>query len=509
MNQLQLKDDLRSFGDDLPERVFTRSGSSFDPRSPRWEWFDGPYLVQINFRRLPRDFKVLLVGLKRVLIHVAKGHSGSYVRTLSFAFRRFAFNVQRCPSGVISVESIISYQRAAPVQPRNAIGVISRLLRMWVDLGIPGVDPACIPYLDSLRVLNYKKGRAVLTRDPVKGPFSEEEYKSLYMSVNAAHGRGDIDLWILVLTRLLFACGGRVSQYISLKISDFDLAGQKISLPTAKTGLGHTRCAFIDFDLSAQTCMYLGQYIVLLKSEGHGSNSALFPWEHVRVRRSESRSSKKSSSMFFGHCSAGMLAERYVNAINGLALSTSRLNNESLPVTLRRFRYTFGTRLAEEGASKLIIANRLGHVDLQHVDCYISSSPRIVERLDHAIGELLSPLAKAFQGQLVENGAPGASAESSERQIIDFRVSTSPVGNCSQSASGCVFNKPVCCYTCIRFEPWLDAPHHEVRKRLMLDREKFGTDFRMAAVNDEAIKAIDEVIFLCEQVAKQRADRCG
>lgn len=509
MNQLQVKDDLSSFEDDLPERVFTRSGSGFDPRLPRWEWFDGPFLVQINFNRLPNDFKVLVVGLKRVLIHFSKGHSGYYVRTLSYAFRRFAFNVKRCPSGVISVEDIISYQRAAPVQPKNAIGVISRLLRMWVDLGIPGVDPACIPYLDSVRVLNYKKGRAVLTRDPVKGPFSEEEYKSLYSAVNAAHARGEIDLWVLVLTRLLFACGGRVSQYISLKICDFDLAGRKISLPTAKTGLGHTRHAFIDFDLSIQTCTHLVQYIELLKNEGYGSNSAMFPLGWVRAAKSESRSSKRSDQMYFGHCSPQLLASRYVDAINRLSLSSSRLDYEPLPITLRRFRYTFGTRLAEEGASKLVIANRLGHVDLQYVDCYISSSPRIVERLDHAIGELLSPLAKAFQGRLVENGSPRASAESVGRQIIDFRASTSPVGNCSQSASGCVFNKPVCCYTCIRFEPWLDAPHHEVRRRLLLDREKFGTDSRMAAINDEAIKAINEVIFLCEQVAKQRTGRCG
>lgn len=66
-----------------------------------------------------------------------------------------------------------------------------------------------------------------------------------------------------------------------------------------------------------------------------------------------------------------------------------RLNFEPLPVRPKRFRYTFGTRMAEEGASRAAIANRLGHMDLQHVDVYFSASPKIVESIDKTMGAML------------------------------------------------------------------------------------------------------------------------
>lgn len=101
------------------------------------------------------------------------------------------------------------------------------------------------------------------------------------------------------------------------------------------------------------------------------------------------------------------------------------------------------------------------------------------------MGALLAPLARAFKGQLVEGeehtthkGAPGS-------RIIDFRVSKDPVGSCGGKGSNCAFNKPVACYTCFRFEPWLDAPHGKVLERLQAEREKWSADDRMAAVNDE------------------------
>jgi hypothetical protein len=50
----------------------------------------------------------------------------------------------------------------------------------------------------------------------------------------------------------------------------------------------------------------------------------------------------------------------------------------------------------------------------------------------------------------------------------------------------------------------LDAPHGKVLERLQAEREKWSTDDRMAAVNDEPIRAVQEVIAICTQVWQQR-----
>jgi len=229
--------------------------------------------------------------------------------------------------------------------------------------------------------------------------------------------------------------------------------------------------------------------------------------EGAVMKKGRQKQSRPPEDLFFGHCTANELSRIFTSEIHKIAPPAERLDFDTLPVTPKRFRYTFGTRLAEEGASKAVIADRLGHVDLQHVDVYFEASPKIVDNIDKAIGAMLSPLARAFRGRLVENeehstqkGAPGS-------RIIDFRVSTTPLASCSGNGQGCEFNKPVACYTCFKFEPWLDAPHEKVLQRLEAEREKFIEDPRISRVNDDAIQAAREIIAECVAVRAQRAGR--
>lgn len=49
-------------------------------------------------------------------------------------------------------------------------------------------------------------------------------------------------------------------------------------------------------------------------------------------------------------------------------------------------------------------------------------------------------------------------------------------------------------------EPWLDALHGKVLPGLQVEREKWSTNDRMAAVNDEPIRAVQEVVVLYVQI---------
>lgn len=151
-----------------------------------------------------------------------------------------------------------------------------------------------------------------------------------------------------------------------------------------------------------------------------------------------------------------------------------------------------------------VIADRLGHVDLQNVNVYFEASPKIVENIDKAMDAHLAPLAHAFRGRLIgdeedstHKGAPGS-------RIIDFRVAKAPIGSCGAKGQGCSFNKPIACYTCFKFEPWLDAPHEKVLARLQSERDRWSRDERLAAVNDDAIRAVQEIMAECDQVRQQR-----
>ncbi|NMF88804.1 site-specific integrase [Aromatoleum petrolei] len=505
------KTELRSFSalvTTLPQRVFTRSGASFDPRGDVWEWADGPYDARLDFRRYSNGFEVFVPSLKQALIPYVKGHSSSHVSNLQKSFSHFVDIIQKCPDGPINAQHISNY--AARLSPHEVgrLGTLNGLLQKWVALGLPGVEPECATYLEERRKPGNKKGEAVRTRNPVAGPFSEGEYTALYSAVNAAYGRGELPLWTVLLTRLLLACGGRISQYASLKILDFDCATAVLSLPQAKTREEHMRSSFLQFDISPQTARLMSDYISGLRAEGYEQESAFFPSELVMPRRPRKQLRAKDD-LFYGHCIPSALSQCFKTQMADIAPPTPRLDFAPTPLTPKRFRYTFGTRLAEEGASKVLIANRLGHADLQNVEVYVANSPKIVENLDRTMGTLLAPLARAFKGQLVEGeesstqkGAPGS-------RIIDFRVSPAPIGSCAGKGGGCAFNKPVACYSCFRFEPWLDAPHEKVLQRLYAEREKWSADDRMASVNDEPIRAVQEVIALCAEIWQQRGTTGG
>lgn len=485
----------------LPAIAFTRSGIAFHPREDVWAWTDGPYHVHMDFSRLNSQLIFMLEQLKQTLLVFAKGSSGHHLVNLFRAFNHFgALREDPEPFVGFTPVEVSNYHARLEKHEEWRLSTLNVLLQKWNALRLPGVDDECAQYLREKRKCGNEKGEAVRTRDPVEGPFSEQEYTALYKAVDAAYGMQKIPMWVAVLTRLLFACGGRISQYASLKVMDLreQNGSYVLLLPQVKTREEHSRKTLKEFDLSPQTGRLLQQSLF-----GRDGNEAMFPESLVLVRASQSID-RSPDDLFWGHCTGAQLSRMYQQAIEEIAPPTPRLDFEPLPIATKRFRYTFGTRLAEEGASKAVIADRLGHVDLQNVDVYFEASPTIVENIDRALDAQLAPLAQAFRGRLVNGeqdsthkGAPGS-------RIIDFRAAKSPVGSCGGKGNGCAFNKPVACYTCFKFEPWVDAPHEKVLQRLLAERESCRDDPRLARINDDAILAVREVIAECAQAKEQR-----
>ncbi|MDO8074758.1 site-specific integrase [Janthinobacterium sp. SUN176] len=490
----------------LPDLAFTLSGVGFRPNDDVWLWLDGPFKVKLDFCRFDLPTTIPVFSLKYTLYVFAKTNAPSYVCNLFAAFVHFL--AQRGGTAAltsITAMEVSNYFARLGEHEKWRIGTLNVLLQKWQALGLVGVDSECTQYLRERRKPGNTKGAAVRQRDPFAGPFCEEEYTALYKAVDTAYGTGDIPRWAAVLVRLLFACGGRISQYASLKGSDFNVKESTfvLNLPQAKTGSVHGRVSFIEFFLSPQTGRLVLEHIDSHRAQGLGDEAPLFLESEVMARGPREQLRAKED-LFFGHCTQLVLSKALTSVVSAIAPPTSRLDFAPIPVNAKRFRSTFGTRLAEEGASRAQIAERLGHADLQNVDVYFEGSPTIIENIDNALSHQLAPLARAFKGRVVEDEEHSTHKGASGSRIIDFRISAKPLASCAGKGKECFFDKPVACYTCFRFEPWLDGPHEQVLERLQKEREKWIADERIAAINDDAIVAIREVMAECDQINAQQ-----
>jgi integrase len=479
----------------LTVQILTYGGTLINTRAQVWEWTEGVHRRHLDFR--PSHLKVFETCLKLALVPFVVGRSGAHVQNVFQAFSDMTLLDHKRYGPVVTAQRVSNWAAALGESGRWRLGTVNGLLQKWVALRLPGVEPSCADYLRRRRTPGNVKGRAVETRDPVDGPFSEEEFVSLNASVNAAYGRAQLPMWVLILFRLLTACGGRISQYASLKIGDFNEQTRVLQLPKAKTGEAHQRLSFIECDIAPQTSQLLSEYIRTLRDGRFDNDDPLLPQTLIKSL-SPDLDDRKLGDLFHGHCLAIKLSLAFSSQMAEISPATERLDFSPIPITPRRFRYTFGTRLVEEGASKAVVADRLGHSDLQNVGVYFAASPRIIERINAAIGTMLAPVAQAFLGKLVRgseqstlNGQPGS-------VIMDFRVSSKSLGACEGGCKSCGFLKPDGCYTCFRFEPWADAPHESVLERLTLERAQVS-DPRIAQVKDLTIKAVKEVIALCDE----------
>jgi integrase len=484
----------------LPLQILTYGGTLIDTRSQVWAWTEGVHHRHLDFGL--SHLSGFETCLKLALLPFIMGRSSAHVQNLFQTFSEMtAFQHERY-GPLVTTQRVSDWAASLAESSRWRLGTVNGLLQKWVVLRLPGVEPSCADYLNRRRIPGNVKGKAVETRDPVEGPFTEQEFVSLNAAANAAYGRAELPMWTLVLFRLLSACGARISQYASLKIRDFDAESRVLQLPRAKTGNSHQRVSFLECDISPQTSQLLSEYIRTLRIAGFESDDALFP--QSLINPVADLNSRSIGDLFQGHCLAPSLSKAFSRRMSDFAPATERLDYAPLPVTAKRFRYTFGTRLVEEGASKAVVADRLAHADLQNVGVYFSASPKIIERINTAIGAMLAPVAQAFQGKLVRGKAESTLKGQPDSVIIDFRVSTKSLGACEGGCKGCGFLKPDGCYTCFRFEPWADAPHENVLERLKLERQQIS-DARIAAVKDLTIKAVEEVIALCNEFSRNNS----
>lgn len=364
-------------------------------------------------------------------------------------------------------------------------------------------DQFC-PDVDSkIRKMNIggnAKGRAVRSRDPNKGPLTAEEVANIMSALRAGRAAGTIPIEEQAALVLCLATGSNPGQYVSMREEDLQPVkadGQTVSyilhVPRHKKGHEHLRADFRARKLNT----YMGGIIEDLCSSNRAN-----PHSGDNVSRPLFRKEKSSDSRgnvteeWLHHCTSPDFTNLLQRAIERLGVKSR--NGEPLRVTTRRFRYTFASRMVNNGASKAALADALDHSDLQHVGVYWEIHSDIVDHLDRALSLALAPRAQAFAGIVKSEAEAVRGGEKGSRRYLTDAGSRrfEPIGTCG-SHSFCNITAPYACYTCVKFQAWMDGPHEDVLSQLLTAREqrsRQNLDAKIVGIEDQLIMAVAGVI---------------
>lgn len=496
----------------VPQEIRTRCGYTLNTGSLQWIAHSAHRSFYMNFESLisittPPFFE----ALQLTLCWYAENMSISRACGLFYEFKRLIRHVATVLGhevGLIRAVDILNYKASLTRESLPALASVRTGLAKWHALGYEGVADDAVKLLRSLRISGGEKGKAVRSRDPHIGPYTNLEFESLIDGLNEGYENGVLrrDEYLLIWFFMLF--GARPAQFALMKVCDLVRGKMRdgsheyvIKIPAVKTRAASARATFLNRPLKGPLAAILEKHIAEVQTALDGrladvSKAPLF-------FRLEGAAERQEGFQF--HCTAPEIGRRVLKAVELLEVRSER-TGELLHGSPIRFRRTLGTRMAAEGHGELVIAQALGHSDTQHVMVYVQTTPEVTERIDRAVAMQLAPLANAFKGTIVADESEAVRGSDPASRIVDGRFDETfkPMGNCGRNAI-CEFAAPLACYTCKSFQPWLKGPHEKVLNFLIEERNRLlaSSDAQIATINDRTILAVAEVVQLC---ARMEAD---
>jgi integrase len=504
------KEFLSKINLDLPDSSFTKSGVSFNPQDNRWIFIDGATRIKCDFDTFPKASYPLLHGLKLALIWRFRNlAAGTAMHEFHLTLRLVKFiinnridstnkNDDNQSISQITAQDILNF-RAVSRSNESALGKLRKLLIEWHKTGAQGIEDNAIKVLMKLSIRNNPVGISVKTYSPKNGPFTDLEYDAIQTSILNGFREGLVSEREHLLTSLFFAVGSRPISIAALKLCDLvtpseneEIADYIIRLPIAKQRNKLARDELMNLLLPRTIGEVL--HIWVLSIHNKFSEVLSDPWQAPMFPDLNQESTTYPKGFEY-HSVTQDVSREIFNLFYRLKVKSERLAGP-MNITPIRFRRTYGTRLAEEGASSYEIARLMGHKDIRSCEPYIELSSKMSDNIDKALAFAMAPIAQAFSGRNIDSESVATRPNASSR-IIDFRIDQSGagLGNCGQT-SYCTFSKPIGCYGCSSFEPWLDGPHEAAFDYMLQKRDELvrTTDARIAKINDRSILGCAQVI---------------
>ena len=478
-----------------------------------------------------------------------------------FAHVLLHYHRSMCGSGLVRRWEAVDFRNyraklVAEFAHEDYLIKLRSFLKHWKALRHPGVSETAWAAIREMRLKGAPTGRAVRTLDTGKGPLSPEETQRLTLDVYRAAEEGRVGVEDLSLTSFHIISGRRTCQSAALKCKDVDGSrkadpdsGQAegaqlllLHVPRAKQK-GHrfrqTRRSMhllkVHFALfEAQKSLVHEQMRQLLRSLGfelqerdlkHLLNELpLYPhWDSVRLTL-QSAAEQREQSYAIALRTLTVHAEGEHWHLNSQQV-TKRLqkvckvsgaqSDAGQPLVLggTRLRYTKGTDLARQGVGLPALAWLLDHSNLDSAAIYIDNLPEHAARLDEALSKssVLSRVASMFRGELVDSEATAIGGDDPLRSRIHYKgEAAATCGNLKQCGMG--DGIPLACYTCDRFQPWVDGPHeallNDLEEERMRNAEALGDRHAVTLRRDNTIAAVKIVVQRCaarkRELAAQR-----
>jgi integrase len=524
-----LAKDIRKSGPYLTQEGLrtTKLGYQYDLSSDVWE-VDAEYFI--SFQSEAWNIFKNKTSFKRCLAGYLETHSVSYAVNIHSFFSRYLED-QKVES--ISIKTLASWRKVLGQKREYQLGAIRGFIYQWEQLGLPGVGSNVASWLEEQIITGNEKGRAVRQWCPYSGPYSKTELGSILEWTTDAFRDGFIDYEVHALIYLLATTGQRGIQLQKLRAKDLIASSTKkenqkeenfvLNIPMAKERLAAsfrgefiakpvTRAIYlVAANLRDQTRRRISGMLGKELSDEEASELPLFPsWIRIkRFLRKEGKSKKKflrehADRPNTFHVTRYELRKLLTYEFNRTCPLVCEVTGEPLMLSARRFRYTYGTNCARQGLVGRYLARALGHRDDQNIHCYVETSPEIADRINQLMSGPLVTVSQALAGQLV----------SSERDAVRGDDPRSRIKNDVMQNVGTCGSYEFCpsgwrsCYTCSRFQPWLDAPHAHALENLLEERQTMvsaGCSDLVIQTSDRLINAIKKVIELCDAENENRS----
>jgi len=487
----------------------SKMGYPFDVNSDVWK-LDGSVTVHVSFlKHLEHKTDE---GARKTLSRYAQELAATTVKQMISSLKNYLRNTNE---NKISLIGLSNWRAKLTGEDEAIMGGIKSFLLCWYDWGFPGIDSESAKYLDSLVLKGRIKGKAVKGACPYSGPYSTLEQAALIDSITGLFAENKITLTQCSLFFTLLFTGRRAVQIRSLISEDVKIGKSNgvvnyfVNIPRTKQNGNEFRWEFRKISLNSDLYYVLKNQmnysIKILEStfgvkltDKQKLEMPVFINEEVlseyRTFESLYADSKVKKDLMF------LTSLQALNLMADLSVKNeakSERTGEYIHITSRRFKYSKGTNLYRRGISGVSLAYALDHSDTQHVGVYTENTVEAADIIDQSMATALAPLAQAFAGTLIESEKDAIRANDPHSRVKNEAHNS--IGNCG-THDFCTSGLRAC-YTCVKFQPWKDAPHREVRDFVLEERERqlnAGVSKHVIESSDRLLLAVEQVIQMCD-----------
>lgn len=411
--------------------------------------------------------------MDRLLTHSVAGTYAIYGAVWSFLLYVAA---ERPGASAISLADLLNYRSSLRSNAQGRSIRANSGLRDWVRRGFPGLDGSAIAHLEAGGDPQLERGRAVRTRDPLKGAYSDLEYDGMHRALHASYAAGEVSGQNYALCLLVQSIALRDAQIALMKTRDLIVEERPdgsflhvLRVPRVKQRSQNARDEFTDRPLVDGIGAVLQVQASRMRAEARAAGSD--PEDAPLFGHYGPRATFKTDEPGPVQLTSDAIGKRILSTFRGLGVRSER-TGAVINAGVARSRRTLGTRAAAEGHGALVIAHMLDHSDDRCARLYVEARPEMLGRIDRALAATLAPMAQRFAGLIAsreENDPDGVA-----RHVfgaVSEGGGPEDIGGCGKH-SACGLVKPLACYTCKLFRPWLDGPHELVLEQQLTRRQR-------------------------------------